>query len=79
MIIPWGRGRGWAVPSVYCAEGLSCKRPIQYLASSEMCTPRLWCRGRTYSLGERGWGSIVRKTPDTALYSINVRTLWYTV
>ncbi len=27
--------------------------------------------------GERGWGgSIVRKKPDTALYSINVSTLW---
>jgi hypothetical protein len=25
---------------------------------------------------ERGWGSIVRKTPDSALYSIYVSTLW---
>ncbi len=26
-----------------------------------------------------GWGSIVRKTPDTALYSIYVSTLWIKV
>jgi hypothetical protein len=25
---------------------------------------------------ERGWGVIVRKTPDTALYSIYVSTFW---
>ncbi len=38
--------------------------------------PRLWCGGRTHSLGGEGvGGSIVRKTPDNALYSIYVRTL----
>jgi hypothetical protein len=34
-----------------------------------VCTPRLWCRGRTHSLGGK------RKTPDTALYSTYVSTL----
>jgi hypothetical protein len=34
-------------------------------------------RGRTHSLGEEGGGgSIFWKTPDTALYSTYVRTLW---
>jgi hypothetical protein len=62
-------------------EGLYCKRPIQCLASSKILTPHpltarsvstpLWCGGRTHSWVERGWGgSIVWKTPDTALYSI---------
>ncbi len=60
-------------------EGLYCKRPIQCLASSDqltphpvtarrVCTPRLRCVGRTNSLRRGGGGSIVRKTPDTALY-----------
>ncbi len=71
-------------------EWLYCKRPIQCLASSELLNPtphrpasvivypplRLWCGGRTHSLvGEGVGGSIVRKTPDTALYSIYVSTL----
>ncbi len=46
----------------------------------ECVPPRLWCRGRTHSLGGEGvgGGSIVRKTPDTALYSIYVlSTLWW--
>jgi hypothetical protein len=39
--------------------------------------PNFWCGGRTQSLGgEVVGGSIVRKTPDTALYSIYVSTLW---
>jgi hypothetical protein len=39
--------------------------------------PRFWCEGRTDSLGGvEGWGSIFWKTPDTALYSTNVSTLW---
>ncbi len=39
--------------------------------------PRLWCGGRTHSLGEEGGGgSIFWKMPDTALYSTFVRTLW---
>jgi hypothetical protein len=49
-------------------EGLYCKRPIQCLASSEILTPRpltarrvctlprLWCGGRTHSLGGEGVG-----------------------
>ncbi len=45
-------------------EGLYCKRPIQCLASSELltppppgeCVPRLWCGGRTHSLGGEGVG-----------------------
>jgi hypothetical protein len=48
-------------------EGIYCKRPIQCLASSKILTPhpltarrvktpRLWCRGRTHSLGGGGWG-----------------------
>jgi len=62
-------------------EGLYCKRPIQCLASSEILTPPPPHRsasvyppgGRTHSLGGEGMGgSIVRKTPDTALYSIYV-------
>ncbi len=39
--------------------------------------PRLWCGGRTHSLGGKGGGvSIFWKTPDTALYSTYVSTLW---
>jgi hypothetical protein len=48
-------------------DGLYCKRPIQCLASSEILTPtpsppgecvpaRLWCGGRTHSLGGEGVG-----------------------
>jgi hypothetical protein len=68
-------------------EGLYCKRPIQCLASSEILTPppltaRRVCTPpplvrRTHWLGGEGvGGSIVWKTPDTALYSIYVSTLW---
>jgi hypothetical protein len=71
----------------YCRTGIIhyCKRPIQCLESSEILTPHpltarrrmcLWFGGRTYSLGGEGvGGSIVWKTPDTALYSIYVSTL----
>jgi hypothetical protein len=57
--------------------------PILWLASSKIftptpltahrvCTPRLWCRGRKNSLGgEGGGGSIIWKTPGTALYSVH--------
>ncbi len=40
---------------------------------------RLWCGVRTHSLkgGRGGGGSIVRKTPDTSLYSTYVSTLWF--
>jgi hypothetical protein len=39
--------------------------------------PRLWCGGRTHSLGgEGGEGSIFWKTPDTVLYSTYISTLW---
>ncbi len=72
-------------------EGLYCKRPIQCLASSEIlipypitarrvCTPPpppLVVRREDTLAGWRGGGgSIVRKTPDTALYSIYVSTLY---
>jgi hypothetical protein len=68
-------------------QGLYCKRPIQCLASSKLlphpltarrvCTPHLWCGGRTQTLGGEGvgGGSIFWKTPDTALYSTFVSTL----
>jgi hypothetical protein len=39
---------------------------------ASVSSPRLWCGGRTHLLGG---GSKVRKTPDTALYSIHVSTL----
>ncbi len=78
-----GHSGGWSV------EGLYCKRSIQCLVSSEILTPhpltarractpppRLWWEGRTHSLGGEGVeGSLVRKTPETALYSIFVSTL----
>ncbi len=65
-------------------EGLYCKRTIQCLASSELltlppphpltarrvCTTPPLVRGKdTLARGRGGGGSIVRKTPDTALYS----------
>ncbi len=74
--------------SVPTVERLYCKRPIQCLASSKIltpppptarrvCTPRLWCGGRTHSLGgERGGGSIFWKTPGTVLYFTYLSTLW---
>jgi hypothetical protein len=47
------------------------------LTAQRVCTPRLWCEGRTLSLGgERGGGSIFWKTGDTALYSTYVSTFW---
>jgi hypothetical protein len=47
--------------------------PPTPLTARRVCTPRLWCGGRTHSLGG---GSIFRKTPDTALYSTYVSALW---
>ncbi len=45
-----------------------------------LCTPPLLVRGEdTLAGGRGGGGSIVRKTPDTALYSIYVSTLWCTL
>ncbi len=42
-----------------------------------LCTPSPLVRGDdTLAGGRRGGGSIVQKTPDTALYSIYVSTLW---
>jgi hypothetical protein len=55
-------------------EGLYCMRPIQCLASSEIFS----AGGGHTRWVERGWGSIVRKTPDTALHSIYVSTLCVT-
>jgi hypothetical protein len=73
-------------------EGLYCKRPIQCLPSSELLTPPPpRCPASLYPLafgaggGQTGWveggggvgvNTVVRKTPDTALYSIYVSTLW---
>jgi hypothetical protein len=66
-----GRERGWTV------EGSCCKRPIQCLASSEILTPPPPSLpgggGHTLAGWRRGGGSMVRKTPDTALYSIYVK------
>ncbi len=82
--LPWNKGVFFWI-FLGAVEGLYCKRPILCLASSEIlthhpltarrvCTPLVreedtlaWWRG--------GGGSIVRKTPDTALYSIYVSTL----
>ncbi len=72
---------------VETVQGLYCKRPIQYLASSEILTPHPLTARRvctppspplvrvedTLARGRGGGG--VRKTPDTALYSIYVSTL----
>jgi hypothetical protein len=51
------------------------------LTARRVCTARLWCGGRTNSLGGGGGGGwlIVRKTPDTALYSIYVSTLCFSL
>jgi hypothetical protein len=50
--------------------------PPPHRRARRVCTPRLWCGGRTHSLGgEGGGGSIFWKTPDTALYSTYVSTL----
>jgi hypothetical protein len=67
-----------ALPEI--VEGLYCKRPIQRLASSKILTPHRpasvyppspLVRGEHTLAGWRGGGgSIVWKTPDTALYSI---------
>ncbi len=44
--------------------------PDHRLASASVSSPRLWCGGRTHSLGGEGSGwSIFWKTPDTALFS----------
>jgi hypothetical protein len=52
--------------------------------ASEILTPTPLTARRVCAFGagggharrvERGWGSIVRKTPDTALYSIYLSTL----
>ncbi len=68
-------------------EGLYCKRPIQCLASSVdppathppgecVPPPPPLVRGEDTLAGWRVGGSIVWKTPDTALYSIYVSTLY---
>ncbi len=50
---------------------LTPHRPVSVSSS------RLWCGGRTHSLGgEEGGGSILWKTIDIALYSTYVSTLW---
>ncbi len=81
---------GWIRFAVACSYRYYCKRPILWLASSKILTPpplpthrpdsvypRLWCGGRTHTLGgEGGGGSIFWKTSDTALYSTYTSTLW---
>jgi len=43
------------------------------LTARRVCTPPPFGAGGGHTrLVERGWGSIVRKTPDTALYSLCV-------
>jgi hypothetical protein len=54
--------------------------PPPHRPASVYHPPRLWCGGRTHSLGGKGveaalGGSIFWKTPDTALYSTYVSTL----
>ncbi len=67
--------------TVQTVEGLYCKRPIRCLASSEILTPTpsspgecipppLVRREDTLAGWRGGGGSIVRKTPDTALESV---------
>ncbi len=78
--------------SPYSVAGLYCKRPIQCLTSSEILTPHpltAWrvCTPHAFGAGgehtrwvESGWGgggSITRKTPGTALYSIYVCKYFY--
>jgi hypothetical protein len=47
------------------------------LTARRLCTPSPLVRGEDTLGGWRGGGgSIFRKTPDTALYSIYVGTLW---
>jgi hypothetical protein len=47
------------------------------LTARRVCIPPPLVRGKDTLAGWRGvGGSIVRKTPDTALYSIYVSTLW---
>jgi hypothetical protein len=74
--------------SAHTVDRLYCKRPIQCRESSKILTPtpsppgecvppRLWCGRRIHLLGGEGGGrSIFWKTPDTALYSTFVSTLW---
>jgi hypothetical protein len=46
----------------------------------ECVPPRHWCGGEdTLARGRGWWGSIVWKTPDTALYSIYVSTLCFSL
>ncbi len=65
-------------------EGLYCKRPIKCLASSKILThrpasvdpPAFGAGEDTLAEWRGGGGSIVRKMPDSALYSMYVSTLW---
>ncbi len=63
-----GQSNVWRLPKYW--------HPLTHL---RVCTLRLWCGGRTHSRRRGGGVSIVlgRKTPDTALFSIYVSTLWY--
>ncbi len=61
-----GQSNVWRLPKYW---------PPAPSTPSECVTPRLWCGERTNSLGGKGWGSLVRKTPDTALYSTYICTV----
>ncbi len=51
--------------------------PPTPLTARRVCTPRLWCGGRTHSLGGEGGGGVhILEDADTALYSTHVSTLW---
>jgi hypothetical protein len=63
-----GGGTGRCGNGIY-EKRLYCKRPILWLASSELltpipltarrvCTTRLWCGGRTHWLGGEGGGGV---------------------
>jgi hypothetical protein len=47
------------------------------LTARRVCTPRLWWGEDTLAEWRGGGGSIVRKRPDTALYSIYASTLCF--
>jgi hypothetical protein len=62
-----GHSLNCVLPMPPAVERFYCKRPIQYLASSEILipnpsspgecvSPRLWCGKRTHSLGGEGVG-----------------------
>ncbi len=75
------------VEGLYCKRPIQCLAsseilrnidlPSPHRSASVWVPPRLWCGQGVDTLAGRrgGGGSIVRKTPDTVLYSIYVSTL----